>query len=297
MAQVTPTQLGLDEFTPQGQSERELQFLIAYYTKLLQTQGITGTEDVNLTKIVGQPVSVNNGASDGGTQRVTLASNSPGATALTDAELRATPVPVSGTVTNSNLPATADTNYGTPGASTLRTAAMVGIGATAASVSNPVPVAGTAADNAAATGNPNQIGGVAVVGSTYNPAYTAGDAAVLPIDTVSGGPLGHIRTLTVTDQITITPVANLVARQITATTTTHKSGSGTLVSLIVNKHVATGVITVYDNTAGSGTTLAIITTGAAVLTDAPIGAQYNIPFSTGLTIVTSQAEDITIVYR
>lgn len=150
MAQVTPEEAGLGEFSPRGTSEHELQFLIAYYTKLLQTQGITGSEDVNLTKIVGQPVSVNNGAADGGTQRVTTASDSPDV-----------------------FPRTAD--------------------------------------NAVSVGNPDYVGGLAVVGSTYAPAYTAGDRAATPFDTVSGGLLGHTRTLTTTDNITNTPVASALA--------------------------------------------------------------------------------------
>jgi hypothetical protein len=83
----------------------------------------------------------------------------------------------------------------------------------------------------------------------------------------------------------------------TATTTVVKTGVGMLHSIVVNKHVATGVITIYDNTAASGTKLATITTGAALLSDPPLDAIYDISFTTGLTIVTSQAEDITVSYR
>ncbi len=45
---------------------------------------------------------------------------------LTDAQLRATPVPVSGTVAVSNLPSTVDTSFGAVGASTIRTGAQIG---------------------------------------------------------------------------------------------------------------------------------------------------------------------------
>lgn len=48
-------------------------------------------------------------------------------------------------------------------------------------------VQGTAADNAAAVGNPVYIAGRAAVGSTLAPAYTANDVATLAIDTVTGG--------------------------------------------------------------------------------------------------------------
>lgn len=81
-----------------------------------------------------------------------------------------------------------------------------------------------------------------------------------------------------------------------ATTTTVKSGSGTLESIIINKGVATGVITIYDNTAGSGTKIGTITFGAALLSDPPRVAEYECRFNTGLTIVTSAATDITVVW-
>lgn len=105
MAQVTPQELGLIPFSPQGMSSRELEFIIAYYLQQLQTQGITGSEDVNLTKIVGQPVSVNNGPSDGGTQRVTISNDSTG-------QVAADITKIAGTAT--------DVNTGTASAGTLR---------------------------------------------------------------------------------------------------------------------------------------------------------------------------------
>jgi hypothetical protein len=83
----------------------------------------------------------------------------------------------------------------------------------------------------------------------------------------------------------------------TATTTTVKTGPGTFVRLVVNKAVLSGVITIYDNTAGSGTKIGTITYGAALLSDPPIEATYEVQFSIGLTIVTSAATDLTVVTR
>lgn len=80
----------------------------------------------------------------------------------------------------------------------------------------------------------------------------------------------------------------------TATTTTVKSGSGFLNALIVNKGVATATITMYDNTAGSGTLIGVITFGAALLGDPPVQSKYEVNFTTGLTIVTSGATDLTV---
>lgn len=80
-----------------------------------------------------------------------------------------------------------------------------------------------------------------------------------------------------------------------AATTTVKSGAGTFMGIVVNKPVASGVITMYDNTAASGTKIATIT-NPAVLLSQQYFLTYNISFSTGLTVVTSAADDITIVY-
>ena len=81
------------------------------------------------------------------------------------------------------------------------------------------------------------------------------------------------------------------------TTTTVKSGAGVLQSIIFNKPVATGVVTVYDNTAASGTLIGTITT-PTVSGEGPDPVLYNLAFSTGLTIVTATAaQDITVVYR
>jgi hypothetical protein len=82
----------------------------------------------------------------------------------------------------------------------------------------------------------------------------------------------------------------------TATTTTVKSGSGTLVRIVNNKKLANGVVTIYDNTAGSGTKIGTITNPATLL-DNQQTYEYQVAFNTGLTIVTSAAEDLTVVWR
>lgn len=80
----------------------------------------------------------------------------------------------------------------------------------------------------------------------------------------------------------------------TATTTTVKTGAGTLHSINVNTAGGAGsTTTIYDNTAGSGTKLATIDS-------TKVGANiYDAAFSTGLTVTTtgSGAPDITVSYR
>jgi hypothetical protein len=94
----------------------------------------------------------------------------------------------------------------------------------------------------------------------------------------------------------IGPESNFYTNITTATTTTVKSGSGTLVRIVNNKKVASGVITIYDNTAGSGTKIGTITSPATLLDNHQV-YDFQVGFQTGLTIVTSQAEDLTVVWR
>ena len=92
------------------------------------------------------------------------------------------------------------------------------------------------------------------------------------------------------------PAGNSFLNITTATTTTVKSGAGVLCSLIINKKVLSGVVTIYDNTAASGTLIGTITDPATLLSN-QLFVPYEVNFSTGLTIVTSTATDITVVYR
>jgi hypothetical protein len=81
--------------------------------------------------------------------------------------------------------------------------------------------------------------------------------------------------------------ANIAA----AATTVVKSGAGTLSAIVVNDPGSSVTATVYDNTAGSGTKIATIALAAGM------SLQYGVAFGTGLTVVTSGACDITVVYR
>lgn len=77
----------------------------------------------------------------------------------------------------------------------------------------------------------------------------------------------------------------------TATTTTVKSGVGVLHAITINT-TAAGAITVYDNTAGSGTKIATFPSSAVVGT-----YLFDVAFTTGLTIVTAAASNITVSYN
>jgi len=78
------------------------------------------------------------------------------------------------------------------------------------------------------------------------------------------------------------------------TTTVVKSGQGILHTITFNKPAATGVVTIYDNTAASGTIIGTITVPA---NPQPVTLHYDATFDTGLTIVTATAaQDITVTY-
>lgn len=76
-----------------------------------------------------------------------------------------------------------------------------------------------------------------------------------------------------------------------ATTTTVKSGSGFLHCITINT-TAAGTITIYDNTAGSGTKIGTLKASVAENT-----YYFDTTFGTGLTIVTAAASDITVSWR
>lgn len=82
----------------------------------------------------------------------------------------------------------------------------------------------------------------------------------------------------------------------TNTTTVVKSGRGVFYGIVVNKAVLNGVITIYNNTSAAGTKIATITHPATLLQN-QYDLNYNrIDFTLGLTVVTSAADDITILY-
>lgn len=78
-------------------------------------------------------------------------------------------------------------------------------------------------------------------------------------------------------------------------TTTVVSRNGTLHGITINTKGATGnTLTVYDNTAGSGTVIAIIDT-----TGATANLIYDVQFVNGLTVVSASGTgaDLTIAWQ
>ena len=78
------------------------------------------------------------------------------------------------------------------------------------------------------------------------------------------------------------------------TTTVVKTVPGILHSIVFNKPVSTGVVTIYDAITATGTPIATITSPTGGV---PLTLVYDASFTVGLTIVTSTAaQDITVNY-
>ena len=79
-----------------------------------------------------------------------------------------------------------------------------------------------------------------------------------------------------------------------------KSGPGVLQAIMINNSTTGGVLTIYDNTAASGTKIATITLPTGGVNPVPTAINnLGIEFETGLTVVTtgSIANNFTIVYQ
>jgi len=80
----------------------------------------------------------------------------------------------------------------------------------------------------------------------------------------------------------------------TAATSVLKSSQGVLHSVCVNNPSGSDTVTIYDNTAASGTKIATL----ALTTSSPTGCYvYDATFNTGLTVVKSGTNDITVNYQ
>jgi hypothetical protein len=79
-----------------------------------------------------------------------------------------------------------------------------------------------------------------------------------------------------------------------AATTQVKTGRGRLRRIVLNKPVASSTIKIIDGTSGTTANVATITNTSDVK---PYFLDYNKIFMNGLRIVTSGADDITVIYE
>lgn len=71
---------------------------------------------------------------------------------------------------------------------------------------------------------------------------------------------------------------------------------GVLERIVFNKALASSVITMYDSLTGSGEKIGTITLPATLL-QSQFTLEYGLKFQTGLTIVTSGTDDITVIFN
>jgi hypothetical protein len=80
----------------------------------------------------------------------------------------------------------------------------------------------------------------------------------------------------------------------TATTTQVKSGPSRLVRIVVAVPVSTGTIGIVDNTSGTTVTHGVITSTADLK---PYVIELDVKMSNGIRIVTTQSQDVLVVYE
>lgn len=93
----------------------------------------------------------------------------------------------------------------------------------------------------------------------------------------------------------LNPPTYLSTHITTATTTLVKTGSGSLRAICVNTPVATGTVKADDALTDTTPVLGVVTTPATA--GNPYCQYFNLSFAVGLTIVTTQAQDVTVVYQ
>lgn len=150
---------------------------------------------------------------------------------------------------------------------------------------NPISTVATNADGVATSSLTSRFQ-MAALGYNFN--GTTWDRARSIVGAVAAGSAG-------TGTVAVEETGRTFCHISTATTTTCKSGAGYLHTLTVNGlGTVASTTTVYDNTAGSGTVIAVINTLAG-----QESYMYDVAFATGLTLVTTGtvAPDITVSYR
>lgn len=167
------------------------------------------------------------------------------------------------------------------------------------SAANPMPVSATFTPSGTQNVNISQVLGAApsltnplwvipATGASFAVTGTFFQATQPVSGTVQIGNTPNTTPILVQQSFTPTEIA-------TSTTTTVKSGAGVLHGITINtKGTVASTITIYDNTAASGTKIAIIDS-----LNLSGSFFYDAGFSTGLTVVTTGtlAPDITVLWR
>lgn len=156
---------------------------------------------------------------------------------------------------------------------------------------------GTAATNAAAVGNPVQVGGV------YNstaPILDSGDASAIQLDSLGNTQVNQYTKIAGED---LTYDVTKVQRQATYTNISAsaliKTGAGQLMGIMVNSCAATATIKIWDNTSAATTVLLNTITFTLAATQGGFFIPLpDIKFTTGLYVtIAVAAMDVTILWN
>lgn len=91
------------------------------------------------------------------------------------------------------------------------------------------------------------------------------------------------------------PVGLSYKHVVNAATTTVKAGPGYLDRVVYNGGSSSATLTMYDNTAASGTIIGVVTLSASE--NNPAAVVYNATFTTGLVVVSTGTIDCTFIFR
>jgi hypothetical protein len=139
---------------------------------------------------------------------------------------------------------------------------------------------------------PTQDNQTAAVNTLGTSPFTYNGTSLDSVVSIGGAVAqGNTGTGTTAVEETGRPFVNIAG----AATTNVKGSKGFLHTVVCNTPVAGSVLTLYDNTVGSGTKVATITIPATP--NNPFSVTYDIAFSTGLTAVSTGAADWTISAR
>lgn len=127
----------------------------------------------------------------------------------------------------------------------------------------------------------------AVIGTAADAAWTSGSGTLAAL-------LKAIANAAISTNPVQTYKSDSYNNITTKTDTVVKSGAGTLIRIVISPGT-TDTLTIYDNTAASGTKIGTVTIGATTI----VSLEYGCAFSTGLTITSGggAAGNYTVIYR
>lgn len=245
-----------------------------------------GTSDVNLTEVAGAAVATGHGTA-AGVLRVELPTDGTGVVGLNAGSALVGNVGVAQASTTSGQSGPLVQGAVTTGAPTYTNSQTSPL---SLDPTGNLRVTGGVTQGSATAGQTASV----VMGATTTaaPSYSTGTSNPVSLDTA-----GNIRNAPQASAAGGASFTRVAAGQ---ATTTIKSGAGTLYAIVFSgPATATNTTTIYDNTAASGTIIAVplatAVTFPTTLTFGPMG----LAFGTGLTVITATANgaDMTFIYK